>query len=426
MFKLNGKLVKKSHTRKPLLNSSYPRIAIVGAGAAGLFTAALLAETGLGQHVDIFEKTRRPAAKILISGGGRCNVTHNCFTPQELVKAYPRGHKELLGCFGRFQPKDMIQWLNSKGVELKTEEDGRIFPISDRSQDIASCLLDTCEKGSVGLHLSSGIDEIKILEKGFKLIGEWGEKEVDYLIMSTGSQPSGLRLAQSLGHNIISSVPSLFSFHLQDFSWKEIAGVSALASVKLSQAPWIQSGPLLVTHWGFSGPAILKLSSWAARHLHELQYKETLIVDWLPEISLKELEQHLLDAKKENIFLYKVIPTLSKSLTIKLLTDIDQDPEEKTNRLSDKACLKIATGIKKATYPICGQSTHKQEFVTCGGVDLKEIDFRSFQSKIHPGLFFAGELLNIDAITGGFNFQNAWTGGWHIAKFILEENKNFS
>lgn len=408
------------------MNPTLPKIAIVGAGAAGLFTAALLAEAGQGSQVTIFEKTRKPAAKILISGGGRCNVTHHCFNPKELVKAYPRGHKELLGAFDRFQPRDMVTWLNNHGVMLKTEEDGRMFPVSDRSQEIADCLLTQCQNSGVDIHLSSGIDQIEVLDKGFNLIGSWGTSHADYLVISTGSQPSGLRLAKSLGHNIISSVPSLFSFHLKDFNWQDIAGVSSYVKVKLENAPWQQKGPLLITHWGFSGPAILKLSSWAARHLHQNQYIETLTVDWLPEISQEELEKLLIESKKQNLSLYKVIPSLARSLTEKLLKDMSIETDIKPSKLSDKTCRSLASGLKKARYPICGQSTHKQEFVTCGGVDLKEIDFRSFQSKIHPGLFFAGEVLDVDAITGGFNFQNAWTGAWHIATFIHEATKSLS
>lgn len=399
-----------------------PSIAIIGAGAAGLFTAARLSQLGLGRNVEIFEKTRKPAAKILISGGGRCNVTHHCFTPQELVKAYPRGNKELLGPFLRFQPKDMIEWLESRGVKLKTEEDGRIFPLSDQSQEIADCLISCAQDGGASLHLSSGIDQIQVLEDGrFELSGSFGKKIFDYVLLATGSQPTGHRLAASIGHNLISSVPSLFSFHLKDFNWQDLAGVSASVKVKLEKGPWMQEGPLLITHWGFSGPAILKLSSWAARHLHETQYQETLWVDWLPHISQESLEKELVESKKESKPLYRAIPSLSRSLICKMLVEMEIDPETKTSKLSDKLCKQIALRLKRSSHSICGQSTHKQEFVTCGGVDLKEVDFRSFQSKIHPGLFFAGEILNIDAITGGFNFQNAWTGGWHIATFIYEE-----
>lgn len=394
-------------------------IAIIGAGASGLFLAAILCELGLGPQCLIAEKTQKPAAKILISGGGRCNVTHSCFDPRALTTYYPRGQRELLGPFGRFQPKDTIAWFESKGVMLKTESDGRMFPVTDQSQTIADCLIQTSLKGGATLLQGCSVDSIIKEQHGYTLSTAQGPIKAQFVAICTGSHPSGQKMAQSLGHSCEPPVASLFSLHIEGFDLQDLAGVSLPQARVWTGQKRVQEGPLLITHWGFSGPCILKLSAWQAKELYEGNYQCALWVDWLPIIECERLIHELVAAKRTKKPIASFFETLiAKSLIKSLISKCDLDPSSSISHISDKDLRQLAQKLKAWPFQICGKSTHKQEFVTCGGVKLTEINFKTFESKLLPKLFFAGEVLNIDAVTGGFNFQSAWTGSWHIAQAI--------
>lgn len=377
---------------------------IIGAGPAGLFAAIRCKEQNPKASVIVLEKTNQPLAKVRISGGGRCNVTHHCFNPQELIQNYPRGSKELLGPFHTFQPKDTISWFEARGVFLKTEEDGRMFPTTDSSETIIHCLLTAAHLAGVDLRRQQSIQSIEKKGEKFLITLADGAIEADQLLLATGSSPWGHKIAERLGHKIIDPVPSLFTFNVPTSPLLDLAGVSVpKATVSIKGLPFQKTGPLLITHWGFSGPAILKLSAWAARELHMSGYKATLLINWTDFPNEETLYQSL----KED-----PLQTLPKSLCIKLLSALDIDPKEPLAKLPHKTLRKLSSKLTSDPYQIEGKTTYKQEFVTAGGVHLKEIDFKTLQSKLTPNLFFAGEILNIDGITGGFNFQNTWTTGF--------------
>ena len=386
-------------------------IVIIGGGAAGFFAAVTSAKTNPSAGVILLEKTRSLLSKVRISGGGRCNVTHACFDPKELVKNYPRGSKELIGPFHRFQPQDTIRWFEERGVELKTEEDGRMFPITDQSETIIVCLQEEAKKTGVQIRLQQTIESIEKKEKGFEIHLSQDEKLLcDKIILATGSSHQGHTLAQSLGHTIIPPVPSLFTFNVPDSSLHELAGISVNPAIlKIEGTKLRQEGPLLITHWGFSGPAALKLSAWGARILHEMNYEAILCVNWHPH------PLDLLKLKKEHpLQLLSLLnpPSLAKQLWRYLLIKAQIDTQKKLKDLGDKTLSQLAHFLQNDTYKIQGKTTYKQEFVTSGGISLNEVNFKTMESKKCPGLYFAGEILDIDGVTGGFNFQNAWTTGW--------------
>jgi len=362
---------------------------IVGGGAAGIFAALAAKIAHPKASVLLIEKTAVLLAKVRISGGGRCNVTHACFEPMQLVKNYPRGEKELLGPFHRFQPRDTIEWFEARGVQLKTEKDGRIFPITDRSETIIRCLLSEAKKLGVEIRTTTRIEKI---EPGFLLKLQNGETlHCKRLLLATGSNHEGYAWAQAFGHTIQKPVPSLFTFNVPTSPLKEQSGISVdPVKLQFTGSSLSQTGPLLITHFGFSGPAALKLSAWAARFLFEKEYRANLIINWLPDYSQEEIIQQL----KTSPTPFKFAKNLWKMLA------------------SEKSPLALAQKLQADIYAVDGKTTHKEEFVTCGGVTLKEVDFKTMQSKLCPGLFFAGEILDIDGVTGGFNFQSAWTTGF--------------
>lgn len=392
-------------------------IAVIGGGAAGFFGSIIAAKNAPHSKVVLFEKSKHPLAKVRISGGGRCNVTHSCFDPKQLVQNYPRGNKALLGPFYRFQPLDTIEWFKTQGVELKTEDDGRMFPITDSSETIANCLLNTANELGVTLHTTLGVNAVTSTPSGFELTLSNGEAFFCHkLLLACGSNPKVWALIKGLGHTIIPPVPSLFTFNIPNSPLVELSGVSvAKARVKIIDSHFEQTGPLLITHWGFSGPAILKLSAWGARWLHEKNYKAKISINWLPDLSTTELKALLNDFKGR--FSARLIgndgpPLLPKKLWKKLIDKAGIAPTLRWSHLSASLLEKIAQEIASAEFVIDGKSTYKEEFVTCGGVALDEINFKTMQSKLHPNLYFAGEILDIDGVTGGFNFQNAWTTGY--------------
>jgi predicted Rossmann fold flavoprotein len=394
---------------------------IIGGGAAGYFAAINCAahsdQASNKNRVILLEKSLQPLAKVRISGGGRCNVTHACFDPKSLIKFYPRGSQELLGPFNRFQPTDTINWFKERGVLLKTEEDGRMFPITDNSETIINCLQSEITRLKVDLRLGCGVEKIEKKDSLYTIhLYEGAPLTTHRLLIATGSSPRIYPILESLGHTIIPLVPSLFTFNIPDSPLLDLAGISINpVTVKILNTPFEYTGPLLLTHWGLSGPVILKLSAWGARYLHSVNYKSQISINWLPDQSENDLSNTIWSYKES--FGRRQIGTetpfpLSKQLWKRLIECAKIDPEQKWLSLSKKELSLIISQLRSTQLSINGKTTYKQEFVTCGGVSLKEINFKRMESRISPGLFFAGEVLDIDGITGGFNFQNAWTTGW--------------
>lgn len=396
-------------------------IIIVGGGAAGFFTAINIVEKNPKIKVAILERGAEVLQKVRISGGGRCNVTHACFEPNELVKFYPRGEKELRGPFHQFCSGDTIEWFEEHGVELKIEEDGRMFPVSNSSQTIIDCFLKATKKLGISVLTGQSVQSIFKKENLWKIETQNENYLTEKLIMATGSNPKIWEMLQQQGHAIVSPVPSLFTFNIKDSRIKELPGVSALATVKVKDTKLTSTGPLLITHWGMSGPAILKLSAWGARILHEKNYQFTIFVNWLNDIDTDDAAQLLKDLKQEHAkkTISKKSPfELTNRLWESLVLASGISAEAKWADLSKNQIQNVAKQLTNASFQVNGKSTFKEEFVTAGGIDLKEINFKTMESKIRENLYFAGEIVNIDAITGGFNFQNAWTSGFILANAI--------
>jgi predicted Rossmann fold flavoprotein len=394
----------------------------VGGGAAGFFTAITIAEKNPKLKIAILERGKEVLTKVRISGGGRCNVTHACFEPNELVKSYPRGEKELKGPFNQFCTGDTIEWFEKHGVELKIEEDGRMFPITDSSQTIIDCFMNAASQSGIKVITGQSVQSIYEAEDFWKIDTQHDKFTATKLVLSTGSNPKMWEMIGGLGHTIIPPVPSLFTFNITDKRIKELPGVSALATVKVKNTKLEASGPLLITHWGMSGPAILKLSAWGAPILAEKKYQFAISVNWLNDIDMAEAENLLKSIKQENS--KKIISKKSpfefpNRLWEKLVAGAEIGEDAKWADLSNKSIHLLAEQLTEGTYQVSGKSTYKDEFVTAGGIDLKEINFKTMQSKLHPNLFFAGEIVNIDAVTGGFNFQNAWTSGFIVGNSIF-------
>ena len=401
------------------MNQNYD-IIIVGGGAAGFFTAINIVEKNPKIKIAILERGKDVLEKVRISGGGRCNVTHACFEPNELVKFYPRGEKELRGPFHQFASGDTIDWFEKHGVDLKIEEDGRMFPVSNSSQTIIDCFMNATQKLGIAVLTGQSVQSIFKKDNHWKIDTQNETYLTEKLILATGSNPKIWDLLQQFGHAVISPVPSLFTFNIKDSRIKELPGVSALVSVKVKDTKLTSNGPLLITHWGMSGPAILKLSAWGARILFDKKYQFTIYVNWLNDMDAEDAEKKLRDLKQEHSkkAVSKKSPfAFPNRLWESLVVASGIDIETKWADLSKIQLQTLANQLTNATFQVNGKSTFKEEFVTAGGIDLKEINFKTMQSKLHENLYFAGEIVNIDAITGGFNFQNAWTSG-----FILAEN----
>jgi predicted Rossmann fold flavoprotein len=401
-----------------VLSDSHFKIVVVGGGAAGFFGAIAAAESAPHARVVILEKGPRTLSKVRISGGGRCNVTHSCFEARELSRRYPRGGRALIGPFSRFGPADTVAWFESRGVRLKTEADGRMFPTTDSSQTIIDCLTTAAEKSGVRILNNTGLTMIERREGGgFLLDLSNGERiDCDRLLWAGGGcRPEG-HPAVLLGHSLMSPVPSLFTFHI-DTPWlSELPGISvASAQVSVPGTHLKECGPLLVTHTGLSGPAVLRLSAWGARELYDLHYEFPLRINWLPETNRDSLIEAL-QACRETSGGQTILRTrwnpLPARLWESLVIQAGIARDTKWARLSRTETLKLASLLTSTELPVQGKSTNKEEFVTCGGIPLPEVDFKTMGSRIVPGLHFAGEALDIDGITGGFNFQAAWTTGW--------------
>lgn len=399
------------------------KVAVIGGGAAGFFSAISVKHHYPDAQVTIYEKSDKLLSKVRISGGGRCNVTHHCFKINELVKFYPRGEKPLKKAFGIFSPTDTIEWFQERGVELKTESDGRMFPVTDSSQTIIDCLMREINQKGIGIKTKSAVKSLKPLPNGFLLGFKGGEsKEVEKVVVATGGSPrtEGLNWMRNLGHEVEEPVPSLFTFNMPNESIKELMGVVAdPVSVKIMGTKLKNSGPLLITHWGMSGPAILKLSSFGARDLNEMDYTFKTLVNWTGELSEQEIREKLkkvvdTHAKKRirNVNPFELPGRLWEFLIQKL----EISDAMIWDNMGKKNINRLVHILMNDEYSVSGKTTFKEEFVTCGGISLQDVDIKTMQSRKVPNLYFAGEVLDIDGVTGGFNFQAAWTTGFIAGK----------
>ena len=394
-------------------------VIVAGGGPAGFFAAIRCAELNPKLRVLIIEKASQTLGKVLISGGGRCNVTHACFDPAQLINFYPRGGVELRGAFTRFQPTDTVKWFESRGVKLKTETDNRIFPVTDSSETIADCLREAAKDAGVKVHVGTTLLKVEKNSKGgFKLeVRKDAEVlllQTKKLVIATGSDSKTREIVQSLGHSIEEPVPSLFTFNVKDKRIDGLAGVS-VENVTLKMESITTNGPLLITHWGLSGPAVLRCSAWGARILFDKKYRSSLTVNWLGDYKLDAALEILQRNKDWHENARKKIATQPafSQIPIRLWKQLTQFIGDKNwGDISKTEMRKLAEELTAGQYEITGKGQFKDEFVTCGGVKLNEVDFKTMQSRIVNDLFFAGEVLDIDGITGGFNFQSSWTTGW--------------
>lgn len=403
-------------------------IIVIGGGAAGFFAALSCKKHHPEFSVNILEKSDKLLAKVKVSGGGRCNVTHACFENNQLSKFYPRGGKQLKKSFYQFSTKDTVQWFESRGVKLSTETDNRMFPVSDNSQTIIDCLINEANKLGVVIQKGILISEIRKNINGFLIISNGKEIHADKIIIASGGSPKieGFNWLKHLGHTIISPVPSLFTFNMPREPIKKLMGVVVnpvsikIKGVRMQNFASLQSeGALLITHWGMSGPAVLSLSAWGARELNAMHYKFEVLVNWLGNKNEQQIRDWL-DIELKSIGKRQVgnknpfqLPT---RLWLFFLEKNEIFPETTWNQLKKKSLNKLLNTLVNDSYKVEGKTTFKEEFVTCGGVALDEISFETMESKICPGIYFAGEVLDIDAVTGGFNFQAAWTTGFIAGK----------
>jgi predicted Rossmann fold flavoprotein len=395
-------------------------VVVAGGGAAGFFAAIACGEAAPGVEVTLLEKGPQFLSKVRISGGGRCNVTHACFDAREFAAHYPRGGQELIGPLQRFQASDTVAWFESRGVKLKTERDGRMFPTTNSSQTIIDCLLGAARAAGVKPHLNRGIDAAtKRPDGGFELRLSDGETIVgDRLLLATGGCRAAAlgQLAVALGHTLEPPVPSLFTFHVETPWLHELAGVSVeTAEVSVPGTGLRERGALLLTHWGLSGPVILRLSAWGARELQRRDYRFPLRLNWLPHLSSEALTtefQSRRETQPARLVMNTPIAPLSARLWGRLVRAGGIPGDTRWAALSRAGRHQLVQQLLRTELPVTGKSLNKDEFVTCGGVRLSEVNLKTMQSRLCPGLYFAGELLDIDGLTGGFNFQAAWTTGW--------------
>jgi len=400
------------------------KVAIVGGGAAGFFTAFSVKEHHPESQVTIFEKSDKLLSKVKISGGGRCNVTHACFQVSQLSKFYPRGAKQLKKAFSIFQPKDTVAWFAARGIELKTESDGRMFPVTDDSQTIIDCFLHEAQIKKIQIVKQSRVNELHPEKSGFTLVFNESKKHFDKVIIASGGSPKarGFEWLQNIGHSIISPIPSLFTFNMPEEPVKELMGLVVENATARIQGTKLQyTGPILITHWGMSGPAILKLSAWGARLLYDYNYKFNVQMNWLSVKSENEVHD-MINAQMDRIRKKKIANAnpfgLPNRMWLFLLEKVQINSDTPWMELSKKNRNKLVNVLLNDVYAVSGKTTFKEEFVTCGGISLLDVDMKSMQSRICSDLYFAGEVLDIDGITGGFNFQAAWTTGYIAGKLI--------
>jgi len=399
------------------------KVIIIGGGASGFFTAANI-DTKL-YDVTILEQNSDVLQKVKISGGSRCNVSHACFDPRELVQFYPRGNKELLSVFTKFQPGDTMNWYEEHGVVLKIEDDNRIFPESNSSQSIIDCLVNECRKKNVKILTKQTVTEILPQENGYKIHTTDQNYFADYVVFSTGSSPKAFKILEKLGHQIIAPVSSLFTFNIKNEILKDLMGTSfQYVDIEIPKLNLEESGSLLITHWGLSGPAILKLSAWGARELAALKYQFEIIVNFIgtaSEDALEIFKNFKENEPKKSIGQAKIFD-ITNRFWQRILFVSGIDTTKQLANINNKEMQKIIENLCCCRMNVTGKSTFKEEFVTAGGVDLKEMDFKTMRSKKLPNFYISGEVLNIDAVTGGFNFQACWSEGWLIAQDLNAVN----
>lgn len=402
------------------------RIAIIGAGAAGCFAAANIPYSA-DREVIVFEKTGKALQKVKVSGGGRCNTTHACFDIPELVSRYPRGKQLLKKSLYQFSPQDTINWFGKRGVQLKEEADGRMFPVTDSSQTIIDCIWQEMMRNKVQVLYHKGIDRIEKTGNSFILhFTDKSTYEADKILIACGGFPKAeqYKWLLELGHTIQTPAPSLFTFNIPKHPITELMGVSVPdAAVKVNGTKITEHGPLLITHWGLSGPAVLRTSAWAARELQERNYEFTIQINWLLDVKENELKEEIAQIRKElgkQLVQFKNPFNLPRRLWEYQLQQCGIKEETKWGELPAAAQNKLIEALIRDTYHIKGKTTFKEEFVTCGGITLSEIDPQTMQSRVVPGLYFAGEIMDVDGITGGFNFQHAWSSSYIAAKHLAE------
>ena len=400
-------------------------LAVIGGGAAGFFCAVNAARLNKDLHVILFEKTSKLLSKVRISGGGRCNVTHACYDITDMSNRYPRGKNFVKKIFHQFFTTDTIEWFQSRGVALKTEADGRMFPVSDNSQSIIDCLLREANQYKVDIRMNREIKKLTAVKEKWNLSFANGEQfTADFVCIACGGypKPEHFNWLTDLGHTVEPPVPSLFTFNMPGNNITALTGISVpQAKVKITSTKLEEQGPLLITHWGMSGPAVLKLSAWGARWLQSKDYNFTITVNWVPDLHQHEMQEALQSLRVERAS-RKIGVQNSFSLPNRLweyfLQQASVPPDSLWSNFTSVQQNKLASILCNQEFAIKGKTTYKEEFVTAGGIRLNEIDANTLQSKICKGLFFAGEILDVDGITGGYNFQHAWTTGWAVAKSI--------
>ncbi|MCD6011942.1 MAG: hypothetical protein K0Q79_1804 [Flavipsychrobacter sp.] len=404
------------------------KIAIIGAGAAGCFAAANIPYRD-GVEVTVFEKSSKVMQKVKVSGGGRCNVTHECDDIPELISCYPRGKQLLKKSLYQFPPQKTIEWFAQRGVKLKAEEDGRMFPITDNSQTIIDCIWQEMMRNKVQVYYHKSLEKIETSSSGWSLsFSDGSTYEADKVLIAVGGfpKPEQYKWLEMLGHTIQSPVPSLFTFNIPKHPITELMGVSVPnATIKIAGTKIIQQGALLITHWGMSGPAVLKTSAIAARELADRNYDFQVIVNWLGEVNDVDLKETLLQLRKEQgkqLVQHKNPFNLPKRLWEYLLQQSGIKEDTRWGELPATAQNKLTEHLLRDLYHVKGKTTFKEEFVTCGGITLSEIDPQTMESRKAPGIYFAGEILDADGITGGYNFQHAWSSGWIAAQIIVSKS----
>lgn len=406
-------------------------ILVLGGGAAGFFTAINAAGNAPSLRIAIVERGKEVLGKVRISGGGRCNVTHGEFVPSTLASCYPRGNKELLGPFHRFMTGDTMEWFEKRGVALKTENDGRVFPKSNTSSTIVDLFLSEASRLGVEIIRQEPVRQIVKGDDHWQVITKNLMLKSRKLVLATGSNKAVWKILEGLGHTIVSPVPSLFTFNIQDSRITDLAGIAVNSELRVLDKKGREimdsQGPLLITHWGMSGPAILKLSAWGARLLAEVNYKFSLRVNWVDGATAGQVMETLEGAKfgqARKLVAGTALFELPKRLWRSLVKASGISPQTTWAELSKRAMMRLVNELTVAEFLVDGKSTFKDEFVTAGGVSLREVNFKTFESKLHRGLYLAGEVLDIDAITGGYNFQNAWTGGYLVASAITKTDRS--